>query len=106
MHLSRQMVTVYFMMLRRSTSHYLKALLACVMLAWPGSAVLAAPWSECLRAMTGMCFSTDHPASNQKIGVLVVINNRGDEFFCIHYLGQSRVGRVIRFEASYDDCGD
>lgn len=53
-----------------------------------------------------MCFSNDHPGSNEKIGVLVVIDNRGDDLFCIEYRGQVRVGRVIRFEAEYLDCGD
>jgi hypothetical protein len=53
-----------------------------------------------------MCFSTDSPGSNEKIEVLVVIDNRGDDLFCIEYLGQTRVGNVISFEASYLDCGD
>ena len=34
------------------------------------------------------------------------LDNRGDDLFCIEYLGQTRAGNVIRFNALYLDCGD
>src|SRR5690242_8205912 len=95
----------HFFRSRCRTPGRLHVLIGCAVLAWCGPAP-AAPWSECLRASSGLCFSNDHPGSNEKIGVLVVIDNRGDDLFCIQYLGQTRAGRVIRFEAVYLDCGD
>src|SRR4051794_12694924 len=74
--------------------------LTCPALAW------AVPWSQCLQASSGMCFSNDHPGSNERISVLVIINNRGDDLYCIQYLGQTRSGRAIHFQAVYLDCGD
>ena len=75
-------------------SRRLSLLLLWLALGVPGLCV-AAPWSDCLRASTGMCFSNDRPGSNEKIRVLVVIDNLGDELFCIEYLGVTRVGRSI-----------
>jgi len=91
--------------MREVLLHWLRALIGCALLALC-LAASAAPWADCLRASTGMCFSNDHPGSNEKIGVLVVINNRGDDLFCIQYLGRTRMGNTIHFEAVYFDCGD
>jgi len=90
----------------RPPSLLVSVLFGCGILLCPWQAPSAAPWSACLAAATGLCFTSDHPASNEKIGVLVVIDNRVDDLFCIEYRGQSRLGNVIRYEAIYLDCGD
>ena len=80
--------------------------LACALTGFALPSTAAAPPEECLRVGNGVCFAPDHPTSNQRIAVLIVLGNRPNQYACIRDLAQSIDGRIIRYQGIYDDCGD
>jgi len=89
--------------LRRQAVAAMTTAIACVLAA--PSAPAASPPSTCLMNENGVCFEPVSPAANERISVLIVLGNRLD-YYCVRDLVQNVVGKVIRYDGVYDDCGD